>query len=428
MTDWTDDAVDQAVRDWARDRRAPADGMQSEDFAAAVLRRRTRRRGVRVAGALAAVLLVGVLGWWITNPQTPPPAVIAEAPPAQESTLPVVESLVPEVLWGEAPAVEGDRLRAGSRVVAALGDDRIAWEDGALSLESLRTVSAPASATRTTLRLDGGTVAAEVGKREGEGAFVVVAGDLTITVVGTRFGVSHTERDTIVTVEEGLVRVRIDTEYAQDGWSLRAGERLVFDRVEGTSIFTKRHSSQAVAAMLRAERPPEPAPPAPRTRVIAPSDTATELATLRDQLLGGDASGARAALEVLAERAPDDPDVLSLLATAQRKDGAVGAAVDTLLRAAALGGPQSGRFVYEAAALFDGNGDRARVVELLAGPVAENSLPQALQPDARLRLGRALLASGQAGEGAAVLEELARRHRGTGAATEALGLLSRDSL
>lgn len=439
MTEWSDEAVDEAVRDWAEGRAAPASGDGAAFVDAVWARRAQRGRGRWVAAVAAAALLVAVLGVVLAISGGDPsggdvPAApeghdapeLADVPPPA----PPDEVLWPQIRFGEATLGSGARstLAARERVVADLGDDRIAVEAGTVGYTAIRRSGG--RGVRTVLQLSEGRLAAQVAPRTDGGLFQVVAGDLSVRVLGTRFGVERADTETIVTVEEGTVSVRILTPSGPEDVTLEAGQRLRWPADEGRGAGTvEDHASIELLALLTPAPIPALAPPrAPDAPPRAPAPPeppplASVLAGHRAQMVAGDVAGARAALEALVADHPDDPDVLALLSFAQRRDGAPVAAAETLLRAAAAAPSQEGRFVYDAASLLDAAGQPARVVELLAPRVDAQVIPGALLPDARLRLGRAQLATGATDAGRATLDELVRAHPGTGAASTAIGLL-----
>ena len=437
MSDWNDEAIDEAVRDWAKGRGAPEPLPADVDALIAAARSRRGSRGQTLWLALAALVLLGLGVWLNARPSSDvlpvasaPPEAPMSVEPAPDPVGPALTGLAlePRLLLGTAAVMSADALESEERIVAELGADRVALM-GAMRVQTSSAEPGNAARTRTRLVLQRGTVAMEVAPREADGAFVVAAGDLEVTVVGTRFGVERGVDGGIrVTVEEGRVSVALGVGHAREDWSLRAGERLMFGP-EG--VRKESHASAEVTEMLAVVSPEdveveEPALSSPRPRPEAAPDRATRLTFLRRQLLAGDLSGARGGLQVLAEEHPEDVAILSLLATAQRKGGEVDAAAATLERAASLGGTQASRFTYEAASLHDSAGRPERVVALLEPLLG--LLPAPLQPDARLRLGRAMIATGRTGDGRAELEELVRRYPGTGAAQTALSMLSEESL
>lgn len=470
MSDWSDEAVDDAVRDWAEGRAAPA--ADSAAFVAAVEARRAARsrRRTFVVGLVAAGLLTALLGLVLATSQGDEPVapVVREAPAVAETAPPQEllegpaghEVLWPEIRYGTPTLGSGEEstLAARDRVVADLGDDRIAVE-GTVGYTAIR--SSRARGVRTVLRLESGRLAAQVASRAEGGSFTVIAGEVSVRVLGTRFSVERGDAETIVTVEEGTVSVRVGGPTGPEDVTVAAGQRLrwptdgapgldsdprsprVSDRrprpargVPAARRVEDHTSTELLALLTPAPLPTPPAPPEPEPepepRVVPPPQPALPnlLAGYRAQMIVGEVAEARAALEALAVDHPDDVAVLSLLSFAQRKDGAPLAAAETLLRAAAVDPAQEGRFVYDAASLFDAADQPGRVVDLLAPRVSRQTIPGALLPDARLRLGRAQLATGAEDAGRATLEELTRAHPGTSAAASALALLNEgeDSL
>ena len=99
MSDWNDEAIDEAVREWAEGRVAPAPRSADTDALIAAARSRRGSRGQALWLALAALVLLG-LGVWLNarpSPEAPvaaaPPVSLVDGEPAQDPVGPVVTEL-----------------------------------------------------------------------------------------------------------------------------------------------------------------------------------------------------------------------------------------------------------------------------------------------------------------------------------------------
>ena len=149
-------------------------------------------------------------------------------------------------LWMTRPA--GRAAPEASRFAAAGTERQVRWGDAAITLEPGAAVVATGDdATGVVVVIERGAARFEVAPREARPAFTVVAGEVEVTVVGTRFRVERQGDDAAVSVDEGVVRVeRGDVET-----TLERGER-----------------SPAVAAAPAPAPTPTPAPaPAPAIEI-----------------------------------------------------------------------------------------------------------------------------------------------------------------
>ncbi|MCB9798041.1 MAG: tetratricopeptide repeat protein, partial [Alphaproteobacteria bacterium] len=158
-------------------------------------------------------------------------------------------------------------------------------------------------------------------------------------------------------------------------------------------------------------RRPLAAPPAP-----PPLPSVEEL---RAALLAGQLDQAREGLERRLARAPGEVDAWTLLAQAERKAGRTAEAVRAWREVIARGAPaEAQRARFEAARLLE-----AQPAE--AEPLLRAFLqtPDPLAAEARLRLGKAILAQGRRDEAAQTLEVLVSEHPGSASARAARALL-----
>jgi hypothetical protein len=227
--------------------------------------------------------------------------VLATRPPAPGSAPSLVET----------PPGASSRFVVDDATVDVGGDSRVEIDRG--------------DEGATTLRLARGSIVCDVTPRAGRPPFRVVAGDVSVEVIGTRFTVEHHpgERDPVrVTVERGVVRVRS----AQ-------GERLLSASARWPEVAVA-PPAPAAAAERAPPRAPEPAPPA---AAAPPAPTSRRGAFLGAQRL--EARDVAAAVRAYRELADgrDSWAALSLysLAEAEAARGRVDAtiaAIDEYLR------------------------------------------------------------------------------------------------
>ncbi len=202
----------------------------------------SRLRGVFWPGLLLTGVLAAAGIALVVTQSVEPPAPAAEVTPAVAATAPELPS---------APA--GAVL--GSTQVARVGRSIVRVDAGSAA----RVVEV--SEAHTLVALDSGSARFEVGKRTAGAAYVVDAGRVTVTVVGTAFNVSRSTPGVVrVAVEHGVVRVALD---GRELRVLRAGESL--------DVPTAPPVPEVV------EAPPAPAasePPSVQVEVIPPTEVA----------------------------------------------------------------------------------------------------------------------------------------------------------
>ena len=151
-------------------------------------RRRSRRSLVLglALGAVSAIVLVLILrtphGGKLLPPASAPGQPSVPVPLAASGTKPLVPPRAPEVLV----------LRDESRAIALDSGTKLAIETD--------------TPERVRLRLDGGRARFEVTRRPSR-AFSVRAGDVTVSVIGTTFGVEVVADRVGVSVDKGMVEV-----------------------------------------------------------------------------------------------------------------------------------------------------------------------------------------------------------------------------
>ena len=105
------------------------------------------------------------------------------------------------------------QVAAPSRIVTDTSGTHVSYGELGLDVaaQSALVVSGDDEHGRLVV-LDRGSVTCEVAPRHGRPPFVVQAGDVRVTVVGTRFSVSRNEESATVSVEHGTVEIASPTE------------------------------------------------------------------------------------------------------------------------------------------------------------------------------------------------------------------------
>ncbi len=183
--------------------------------------------------------------------------------------------------------------------------------------------------------------------------FVVRAGDVTVTVLGTRFSVDLGESLAEVRVLEG--RVRIDD--SRRSTELAAGETLNVQAWHAQTIQT----ASASATLVSDESPMLPATAKP-----AASSAQELLAQADDARAAQNWDEAVRLLRTLLARHPgaaNKSNVLFMLARAERNRGSHAEAAAVFAKCAALGGTLGSEALAEEAASWLKAGQRERAVE-----------------------------------------------------------------
>jgi ferric-dicitrate binding protein FerR (iron transport regulator) len=173
----------------------------------------------RWALAPATLMLAGatvVLAIWLRRPP-----IVDPAAPAAYATVLQVDGALSAGARTLAPAAA---LAEGSQVVLAGGRAELALGRGArLRLSGPARVVLGGTARDVALRLEQGTLDAEVVHRRADETFAVVTRDLRVEVRGTRFSVEAAPAGSRVRVDEGRVEVRLSDGRVR---SVGAGETL----------------------------------------------------------------------------------------------------------------------------------------------------------------------------------------------------------
>lgn len=162
-------------------------------------------------GALAA----GATGvYFFTRTPASPRAVvapIAHAPEAPTAITALVSRLAGDVMIDGVRPVDAFAKPLGTGTVLATGDGRVDLQFGeasAFALGPRSTLELRSFDAATIALVVDGTVDLVVAPRKPGQRFLVIAGDRTIEVRGTRFTVKHDATGTLVSCQHGLVAVR----------------------------------------------------------------------------------------------------------------------------------------------------------------------------------------------------------------------------
>ena len=354
------------LQDWANSTSMP--GPTSREAAALVERAKARKAGfgwrwpvVMVPALMVAALLMVVVGQGLL------PVEDVQAPVVAKVVTPVVPEGPAEVWLDEG--------------VQTLGADEI-------EVASNTQIQVLGDGVRTRLALRKGKVTAQVATRgEGEG-FSIETEAYTVSVVGTRFSVQHDPFE--VFVEEGVVEVA------------HALSKAVYRLVAGD-----RFAGGELIRMAPALVPSKPA-------VTLPT-----LSVLRKLALAKEYDQARAGLQSRLKAHSKEVDSWILLAQVEGKARDKEAAIRAWQRVIAMdSGAKAQRARFEAASLLM---DKPAEAEVLLRAFLID--PGPLAADAKLKLGRTLLAQGRSEEARAALTALVAAHPGTTPARLARELL-----
>jgi len=159
-----------------------------------------------------------------------------------------------------APAPAVDNEWQWSRVVAGAAPSMVTFGDAEVSLDAHSAIVLQRQVARPVVWLERGAASFSVASRAGREPFVVLAGDTTVRVIGTRFRVARYEERTDIAVEHGTVEVQYRGEVVHVG----AGQTWTTNPTTPTPTLTP-------------PPPPPPTPtPSPRPRAATtPTSTPT---------------------------------------------------------------------------------------------------------------------------------------------------------
>lgn len=381
--------LDERLKDWASERVAPDPSAGSTARLVAEARR-GKGRGPRTALVVVAMAAAALLVFF----QKPSDPVLEEEAVVVEDAAPT-----PVAVFTAGPhEITAEYIQASERVVAE-------FEGATLGVAGRVRFGAG------EWILDTGALGIDT-----PAAVAVEAGDLRIAGLG-RFEIRRGE-DIRVFVRDGAV----DVERGGREWLVEAGRTLILlggevriEQLENTTLKELLHPGLWIDEALVEVIPPkghgEPIRPD-----IVEDPPEVDLAELRSRLVFGD-ENVRLELRTHLARVPGDAEAWALLAKAERMRKDSSAELEAWEQAAAVGsGHVANEARFEAARLAPTADAAAHLEAILA-----NS-PGALEPEARLQLGRILFEAGDP-RGAEELRRVVEEHPGTAAAKSAEGLL-----
>ena len=192
------EAPDPSASDWTRMEARLMERVRDEEAAPAAW-----LAGLGRSFAFAGAALVLAIGGYASYRAMSP---AAEPGPVQQPTQHVAQAEVGQVLSGNK---DGSHARVA---------------DAALTLAPAAACQVKvAEPNRTVIEMLAGAVTFSVDKRAPGASFEVTAGDVTVTVVGTRFTVTLTDGEVMVSVDEGVVAVQRGEESMS---TLREGDAI----------------------------------------------------------------------------------------------------------------------------------------------------------------------------------------------------------
>ncbi|HMJ10747.1 MAG TPA: FecR domain-containing protein [Polyangiaceae bacterium] len=267
-------ALDELVREARKEQLTELDweALEGRLLHRATEQSRTPRRSRQfVVSALAAALItavlavIGVRAGLLSSGSQPEVRRVSEPVAVAANQTPAPRTFGPDV----TSPLDGNALAAGDRVQTRALPIRVQHRSHSgwvLAADSAATVLSVGDVV--TLRLDAGTLHAEVTPAERPESFIVHAGGTRVAVHGTRFKVQRRHGRVLVRVTEGVVVVSPlrDSGPADERWLLRAPSRGDFSE-DGSAGHVIASEGASAAAPLQRSRP------ARRPQVRAPVQT-----------------------------------------------------------------------------------------------------------------------------------------------------------
>jgi len=438
VRDWQ--AVRGRFADWTRAQEpmSDADVPSPQAFSAAISQRlnaqrgigSSRRRTVAIYSAVAAAAVAVIaVGYFSQNSPKNNERISVSHP---RISAPVVVSVSRFSSDGQSetsqPVAVGDTISSGSdgRALIRLKSDLVGLEkDSAVVVETI-------SNARVSLRLEKGSVACAVHKRSGGAQFIVEAGVLRVTVVGTRFSVARGADETTVAVDEGIVKVSLNKKEQL----LSAGESMAVTASLGAPAAMSSDARHLMNRLLSMDAAPllpieesKDARALYRVRDEEPSGVVNtgDMDSWRKLILEGQLAEAEEALTVHLKQTSKDVDARMLLATCQKKAGHPQQAIASYDEVILSGGSVANRARYLAGEISQEQLNDAGAAARYFSDYLENApLSAANRPDARLRLARALFKLDRAKEARAILNALISEYGATPAAQSARKMLEQS--
>lgn len=367
----------------------------------------------------------------------------ADTPPKTSDVTVADRSAPPRVQWTvwhirENAGIEEKRepadnaiLRsgAGERIVARVADDTIGMDNHSrLAVQRIDPQTA-------AFRLQQGMAVFEVSPRSHGNRFQVLANDISITVIGTRFAVEIKNQDVMIGVGKGTVLVQRQSER----FRLSAGNTVTVSpgvRLADSSSKLSEDGLQVMAQLLsqRALPPATPsASPVPLQqsgdRIRAESGGAPKvgknLAQWRELIVSGRNSEAARQIQSYLSVAPHDSDALMLLAAAQKNDGKFLEAFQTYQKVIGASNPAlANQARYLAGELAQTRlGQKEQAVKLFENYLLNSATGSPIRGEAKFRLARTLLDMNQNDRAKKLLQEIVDEYRRSSVGNRARNLL-----
>jgi ferric-dicitrate binding protein FerR (iron transport regulator) len=123
----------------------------------------------------------------------------------------------------DQPAPTASTEQEPARVVAGSSPSAVTFADAHITLEAQSAITMDQKGGKPTATLEYGGAWFEVAPRGDRAPFVVLAGDLSVKVVGTRFRVARTAEHAAVDVDHGVVEVhyrgKLTTLHGHEQWT-----------------------------------------------------------------------------------------------------------------------------------------------------------------------------------------------------------------
>jgi ferric-dicitrate binding protein FerR (iron transport regulator) len=358
--------------------------------------------------------------WWLLAAGAAAAAVIALVI-VRQSRVPESLPALAELADGRVVPLAGDTLEGAADRGALLrvGEDRV----GVAPRSRVRLLRHDRE--RVRLRLESGSVAAAVKHRAPGQSFSVESGGFVVTVVGTRFRVTHWDDGVQVQVEEGHVQV---TGAGGERFDVLAGHTLGVrngqpeeSSYSGGDFTELGGTAPPPAASAEADTGvSEETEAAARPRAI----TGAELERWRRAALAGRCPDVAGDIRRAVRENPRQAEAWRVLADCSRLTGDNRGAVAGYKRVIALSGPDEAdrARLLLAGVLHDRLDSDAEAERVLRVYLATRK-PPALEAGARVTLARVLISLHRPAEARSELQRVTRRLPASPQALEALELL-----
>lgn len=418
-----------SLLDWGKSRELPAPGPAKTSELLLALRPPTRRnQWTRYAayGALpiaAAIGLVLVILFQYNSGNQ-----IAPTPDVEQFTMRVLHSDQSEVqLAHEQTSKQLSVPKEGSLLVG-VGPDRL----GVGSRSQVEVMEANSRQTR--IKLHRGKVAVEVDPHRKNRHFTVLAGDIAVKVVGTRFSVSMNQTDAPGAIEVSVQRGKVQVEDPrQTSHLVHKGQTLRIGPDKTSTITSLDEETELLIGSLLTvpsgdimefseEEVAERDSASSIERKHHNRGTTTDPDKWRSWILEGKYSLAESAITDHLRLFPTDTESWSLLATCRRKSKQWRAALNAYQKIVELGNSKAANTArFEMARILqDRLGNHAAAAEILSEYL---TTPRLLEAEAMVRLGKARFSQGRKREAREIWSQVVTRFRGTSAAIHAKNLL-----